>query len=292
MQGAQYKPGAVHEWLEFANPDQEGHFWRINVSFFLSRYNCIYGRGCCGTKGDLPRVSVGCCAQGTTFEDADDLERVIGFVSELTEADTPRLDYIRNKGWNIKSPKTGIPYKTRKVDGACIFSNPEPQKEGDPPMGCAFHHLADRTGRNFNDTKPIICWTNPLKIYAEVVDPRDEVEVTTLSAHSASAWGGYDAYVDEETGEQVPGYFDYWCIDTPDAYTGDDLYYRSEKEVLVRVMGEASYARLCELLGEYGERKFPMPGELVNDGKPMIASIVSLNQSLREKRATSDSSNG
>ena len=164
MRSPQGKAGAVIEWLEFAHPEKDDYMFRVNVSLMLSGYQCIYGSGCPSIKADLPREEVGCCAQGVTFEDREDYEHVEKMVGELTDADCARLDHVQNKGWYVRSPK-GDPRNTRKVGGGCIFANPVPEKPGDPPMGCSFHALADRTGRHHSDTKPEICWSVP--IYTE-----------------------------------------------------------------------------------------------------------------------------
>src|SRR5437868_5495321 len=34
------------EWLTFPAPDDDGRQFRVNVSFLLSTYRCIYGQGC------------------------------------------------------------------------------------------------------------------------------------------------------------------------------------------------------------------------------------------------------
>ena len=278
MRSPQGKAGAVIEWLEFAHPEKDDYMFRVNVSLMLSGYQCIYGSGCPSIKADLPREDVGCCAQGVTFEDEDDFKHVEKMVGELTEADCANLDHVRNKGWYIRTPK-GEPRNTRKLGNKCIFANPAPTKPGDPQMGCSFHALADRTGRHHSDTKPVICWSVP--IYSNLdYDDGNDVDVFTVTNVTANTWGARDP--EPEDGDEGRGYFTYWCMDTPDAFVGSVPFYIDNEVELRKIMGDPGYERMAELLKDK-VRQHPMPGELVNDGKPMIADIISLQQQLREK---------
>lgn len=278
MRSPQHKTGAVIEWLEFADPDEDSVMYRVNVSLMLSGYRCIYGSGCPSIKADLPREDVGCCAQGVGFVDDDDFNHVQNMVGELTEADCANLDHVRNKGWYIKSPK-GEPRNTRKLGNKCIFANPAPEKPGDPPMGCSFHALAGRTGRHHSDTKPWTCWAVPLFL-DETYDAVTQVETIIITNVTADNWGAADP--DPEEGDEGRGYFTYWCFDTPDAFVGKTPFYIDSEIELRKMMGDRPYERMAELLKDH-VRKYPLPGELVNDGKPMIADIISLQQQLREK---------
>ena len=68
-------PGPV-EWLTFPAPDDPTHQFRVNVSFMLSNYECIFGRGCPGLLNTTVTTDVGCCARGVTFIDEDDFAHV------------------------------------------------------------------------------------------------------------------------------------------------------------------------------------------------------------------------
>ena len=299
MLGKLYGPGAKTEWIEFMDAregeEYRNHCIRINASFFLSNYNCTYGSGCKGTKyvdGKTDEAGA-CCVQGVTFVSQEDFDHVSAMVEELTDADCADLDHVRNKGWFISRPSgEQPPSKTRKLGGSCIFANPMPTKEGDPPMGCAFHHLAERTGRSHVDTKPETCWLVPITLDTRQVEDLQDTRYTILSAVSATSWAGHDGEYDPEPGDEImEPYFDYWCTDTPDAYNGKEKFWVYSEREITKLIGPENYVRLGEVLAEYGDRKFPMPGELENDGKPMIANLISLKRSLVAKRAAGETVN-
>ena len=101
---------------------RSGPQYRVNVSFLLSNYECIFGCGCQGSLNRRPDADYGCCERGVTFIDEDDFTHVAEMVDELTAEDCDNIDHIRNHGWYLSSRK-GKPYKTRKLDHLCIFGN-------------------------------------------------------------------------------------------------------------------------------------------------------------------------
>ena len=239
------------EWLTFPAPDDEHRQFRVNVSFLLSAYRCIFGCGCPGIFNRGKPTDLGCCAQGVEFTDDEDYEHVAARVAELTLEDADHLVQIRDRGWY--STKQGAPFKTRKIGGACIFANREGGPTGKP--GCAFHHLALRTGRHPADTKPEICWSVPLNFSDEdAVEPGGR-ETTIVSAFTADAWGGH---------------LDWWCIDTPDAYTATEPVYQTFELELRKGMGDPGYDRMVELLRDIPAPRHPMPGQLAPKSLPLI----------------------
>lgn len=284
---------AIIEWIEFVDPLNEAHKYRVNATFFLSNYNCVFGSGCAGIKPQLEghRTDAGCCEQGVGFIDDADYRNVKRNVAKLTRADMPadKLRYAKTKGWTVTNNK-GEPYKTRKLDGACIFANPAPVKEGDPPAGCAFHVMAARKGISFLDTKPETCWKVPLLVDHGVSTTYQEV--TIVSAQGRGEWNGVhpDDWNDLEQVESSQ-YLGWWCTDTPDAYSGSKAAYLYFEEELRRLMSDAAYEQLAKLLGAYGARRSVMPGELVNGGAKTIGTVESLVASLRAKRDGDTSDN-
>jgi hypothetical protein len=255
------------DWLTFPAPDDPEHQFRVNVSFMLSNYECIWGRGCHGLLNRAVQPDVACCERGVTFMDDDDFAHVSEMVSELTAEDSDHIGHIRTRGW-YQSSSSGRPYKTRKLAGGCIFSNRTGGPTGKP--GCAFHHLAARTGRHPSETKPFICWSLPLNFSSEeAIEPGGRT-TTIVSAFTADAWGGTDDS-EEPDGR---GHMGYWCVDTPDAYRGTRPVYRSMERELRKAMGDAAYERLVELLDEIEQPRYPMPGQLVNGRRPMIPLLV------------------
>jgi len=256
------------EWLTFPSPDDPDRQYRVNVSFLLSNYQCIFGQGCPGSLNHRPDPDYGCCERGVTFIDEDDFAHVSAMVDELTAEDADNLEHIRNRGWYL-STRSGKPYKTRKLDHLCIFGNRTGGAAGKP--GCAFHHLAARTGKHHTDTKPFICWSVPLNFSDEDPEEPGGRNTTIVSAFSADGWGATDD--DEEADGR--GHLGWWCIDTPDAYRGALPVYRSFEHELRKGMGsDAAYERMVELLEPLERPRFPMPGQLRNGGLPMIGQII------------------
>jgi hypothetical protein len=231
------------EWLTFPAPDDEHRQFRVNVSFLLSNYRCIFGCGCPGVLEGPAQTDVGCCAHGVEFTDDQDFADVAAAVAELTPEDADYIDQIRAGDWYISN---GPPVRTMIVDGICIFANREGGPTGRP--GCAFHHLALRTGRHPSDTKPEICWSVPLNFSDEEPAEPGGRETTIVSAFSADAWEGNIGW---------------WCIDTPEAYTAAAPVYETFEHELRKGMGDAGYERMVELLREIPAPRFPMPGQIV-----------------------------
>jgi len=256
------------DWLTFSMPDEPGRQYRINVSFLLSNYRCIWGSGCQGLLNRGVDPEAACCERGVTFIDADDFAHVEQMVEELTPDDCDNLDHVRDRGW-YQASQSGRPYKTRKLGGACIFVNRSGGPAGKP--GCAFHHSAVRQGKHPSETKPFICWSLPLNFSEEAPDEPGGPATKIVSAFTADAWGGTDD--DEEPDGR--GHMGFWCIDTPDAYRGDRPVYRSLEVELRKELGDAVYERLVELLDAIEKPRYPMPGQLVNSRRPLIPLLVS-----------------
>jgi hypothetical protein len=255
------------DWLTFPAPDDPAKQFRVNVSFLLSNYTCIWGCGCPGLLNHSADAEAACCERGVTFVDENDFEHVSAMVDELTAEDCDNLEHVRDRGWYMRS-KSGKPYKTRKLGGSCIFTNRAGGPTGKP--GCAFHHLAQRQGKHASETKPFICWTLPINFSHEPPEETGGPSTTIVSAFTADAWGGTND--DEE--EDGRGHMGYWCIDTPDAYRGASPVYRSFERELRKGMGDAAYERMAELLEQVARPRFPMPGERVNRGLPLIPLIL------------------
>jgi hypothetical protein len=259
-------PGPV-EWLTFPAPDDPDRQYRVNVSFMLSNYECIFGQGCPGSLNKHPSPDYGCCERGVTFIDEDDFAHVEDMVGQLTADDCDNIDHVRNRGWFLAS-RSGKPYKTRKIAGLCIFGNRTGGAAG--KSGCAFHHLAARQGKHHTETKPFICWSVPLNFSQEEPEEPGGRDTTIVSAFTADAWGGTDD--DEEADGR--GHLGWWCIDTPDAYRGARPVYRSMEHELRKGMGDAAYEEMAQLLSGIERPRFPMPGQRMNRGLPMIGQIV------------------
>src|SRR5688572_8700868 len=70
------------EWLEFTDPANPDHVIRADMTWLLSRWTCIFGRGCHGIIEG--RAVDGCCSHGAFFTDSDDEKRVRAAAKLLT----------------------------------------------------------------------------------------------------------------------------------------------------------------------------------------------------------------
>ena len=84
MADLQARDGA-HEWVSFEDPDEE-RTWVFDVTFMLSHWGCIFGRGCQGVLTEpAPELVQGCCSYGAHFVDAADRRRVERAAKTLTD---------------------------------------------------------------------------------------------------------------------------------------------------------------------------------------------------------------
>ena len=222
-------------WVEFVDPADDQQLIRADLTWLTSRWTCIFGRGCPGIDRATP--TVGCCTLGAHFSDADDLERVAGWVGRLTPSLWQRHAAGREHGWHqtihdedADEPET----TTRRVDGACIFHNDVDFPGG---AGCALHILAEAEGVPFVQTKPDVCWQLPIRRDYDWREDRDGEQrlVVTLTEYTRSGWGagGHD--------------LDWYCSSNTDAHTADTPMYLRHREELLALIGEPA----ANLLAEY-----------------------------------------
>lgn len=272
MRGTLNDGTGIMEWLEFFDPSDPKVKFKVMTTFILSGYECDFGRGCPGllNRGEV-RTDCCCCERGVTFTGDEDFANVEKHVGELTAEDCDNIEHVRNKGWYQKTPKDGKPYKTRKMNDRCIFSNMNGGSAGKP--GCAFHHLAERTGQRMIDTKPEICWTNPIAFHWDY-DENLDVETLSILPFDSDDWGGTDDSEDPDG----KGHMGYWCTDTPDAYQHESQVWSSHEAEFRKKMGDAGYDELVRIIKANGWDKqrttTRMPGEVRNDGRPMIPLLI------------------
>lgn len=269
------KPGAKFDWLEFIiDPEYEEDEYptrvRVNLSFMLSRWACMFGK-CPGILITGAMSDVACCQIGVHIN-KHEFKRLSGYVEQMTAEDADNIEEIRkDMGWyyRVMDPKDredGFLYHTRVKDGGCIFANRHDGPTGKP--GCAFHVLADRLGLHHSETKPEICWQVPFAV-SEEYDEDEGITTITVDGTTAGVWG--DKFIGDLKS------IGWWCLDTPDAYSGDQMVYRSAEVELRKLMGDRVYEAMRDHLDrivENGGRRFPMPGELENKGRWMIPLMV------------------
>ena len=216
------------EWFEFHDPDDAEHVIRADLTWLLSSWTCIFGRGCHGITVDRP--DDGCCTHGAFYSDKDDRKRVRAMAKELT-----------NEDWQFRSERKGGVdeidvedgrRRTRRFDGACIFLN----RPGFPGgQGCALHAMALRTGRHPLETKPDVCWQLPIQRSSEWEERLDETKVlvTTVTEFNRRGWGpgGHD--------------LDWYCSTSPEAHVGTEPVYVSNGPEIAALIGDAAYAVLA-----------------------------------------------
>jgi hypothetical protein len=220
------------EWISFEDPD-EHRTWLFDVSFLTSNWSCIFGAGCPGIEPEpAPEKALGCCIHGAYLSDNEDREHVTSMIEELTDelwqyrrtsVDIGGALWQDDDGW----------WRTKVVDGACIFQNRPEHVGGDSHQGgagCAFHHLAEATGRRHMDTKPEICWQAPLR--------REDHETVTGHIYTMVRewerrdWGGDD--------EEVS----WWCTSDEQAHVSPNPVYRTMRGELEAICGAPVYALL------------------------------------------------
>ena len=243
----------AREWLSLEDP-HEHRTWLFDVTFLLSHWACIFGRGCPGIdEHRAPELELGCCTHGAFLTGDDDLAHVRAMIAELeAECDLeseagPEAGLDRGSGpvaeagldrgaelWQLRcDPQEALWqdedgwWRTRVVDGACVFAN----RAGHPAgSGCAFHLLAQRLGRRPIDTKPEVCWQAPLR--------REDHQTVTGHVYSMVRewelrdWGGPDTDVW------------WWCTSQAEAHVGHRPVYQSLRDELVAICGPEIYEML------------------------------------------------
>jgi hypothetical protein len=227
-------PEDRHEWISFEDPEED-RTWVFDVTFLMSSWTCIYGRGCQGVlTGPADHLAQGCCSYGAHFIDDNDVAAVEAAAARLTKRQWQFKNRAR-KGF-VTTTKDGTK-TTRIVEGACIFLN-RPGFAGGP--GCALHVGALEAGERPLDWKPDVCWQLPLRL-EEKTDDHGHV-TSFLREWKRRDWGagGHE--------------FHWWCTDAPDAFVGRKPVYRYLRDEIVELVGEPVYALLVTELKQRDRR--------------------------------------
>jgi hypothetical protein len=229
-------PPDAHEWVSFADPNEQ-RTWRFDVTFLLSRWECIYGRGCQGVlTGPAPEMAQGCCSYGAHFTSAEDLARVKAAARTLTAEQWQFAPNGRRAGVARRNGQ-GVPV-TRMVEGACIFLN----RPGFPGgAGCALHRAALERAEPPMELKPDVCWQLPLR--REDTENPDGSVTSTVGQWDRSHWGG--------GGEE----FAWWCTEAPEAFNAGTAVWRHMRPELAALVGPD----ILELVVPYLEAREVIP---------------------------------
>ena len=221
-------PRDAHEWVSFEDPDEE-RTWVFDVTFLLSRWQCIFGHGCQGVlTGPAADLEQGCCSYGAHFTDAADVERVKAAARTLT-ADQWQLARSGRRG-AVTTADDGT-RMTRVVDGACIFLN----RPGFPGgAGCALHRAALERSEPPMTLKPNVCWQLPLR--REDTTEESGRVTSTVTQWDRSHWGdgGFE--------------FHWWCTEAPEAFRARSPVYRHMRDELRALVGPLVYGMVAAYL--------------------------------------------
>ena len=237
------------EWVSLED-DHEERTWVFDVTFLLSRWECIFGRGCQGVlTGPAADLVQGCCSYGAHFTDAEDEARVEAAAATLGAEHWQFRREGRQRGV-IKTNASGERV-TRMVGGACVFLN-RPGFAGG--AGCALHRAALDRGERPMDLKPDVCWQLPLR--REERDDGGGHITSTIVEWKRSDWG---------PGGQE---FHWWCTEAPEAFAGGDArpVYRTMADELTGLVGPEVYARLAAYLDVRAAGSVPLPHPTVRTG--------------------------
>ena len=239
---SEIKPGFARDWIEFTDPKDELEIYKCDLTWLTSYWTCIYGDGCKGVFADRPND--GCCTEGAMYSDEDDEARVALSANSLTRDMWQFFDQARplklRGALRISESDEENERKTRTIDGSCIFLNRK-GFEGDGftgSFGCVLHHLAQKEGTHFVDTKPDVCWQLPLRRSFETREVGErEYSITVIGEYERLAWGdgGND--------------FDWYCTSNSEAHVGLEPVYLSNRTELIALLGQDIYqilATYCE----------------------------------------------
>ncbi|WKD62075.1 hypothetical protein CCICO_10380 [Corynebacterium ciconiae DSM 44920] len=251
LEGRELAPDFPRQWLEFHNPEDPNHLFKVDITWLTAQWRCHFGQPECLGIDENNRV-VGCCNHGAFLTDESDQDLLYNSVAEMpakfwqlrpaevdeyiAAADATEIepwlewDELENEDGEMEPA-----LKTKLVDGACIFANRTGHGTG---PGCALHQYAMASGQDITEIKPEVCWLVPLRREEEWVVRADGADIltTTISEYERRAWGN--------GGED----FDWWCTSAPSCHTSEEPMWRSYETELRRVMGDASYDRLVELI--------------------------------------------
>jgi hypothetical protein len=228
-------PSDSHEWVSFADPDEE-RTWVFDVTFLTSSWTCIFGNGCQGVlTGPAEDLVQGCCSYGAHFIDSADRRRIEKIAKTLSAEEWQ----FKDKGVDgIARRNSHGEVVTKLVKGACIFLN-RPGFEKGP--GCALHQVAVSRGKRPLDYKPVVCWQLPLRREEAVAE--DGHVTSTILQWDRQHWGA---------GGQE---FHWWCTESHEAFVGGRPVYEEMHDELIEMIGKKIYRRLVAYLHEREERR-------------------------------------
>jgi hypothetical protein len=238
-------PDRLHEWVSFEDPDED-RTWVFDVTFLLSRWECIFGAGCQGVlTGPTPELSQGCCSYGAHFTDDDDVARVEKAAARLTPEEWQFHAKGHKKSGAINIVKTDDEGTriSRQADEACIMLN-RPGWHGG--AGCALHAAAVARGERPMDWKPDVCWQLPLR-REDQTDDTGHV-TSTVRQWDRRHWGhGGDDFA-------------WWCTEAPEAFGAAKRVFESLAEEIEAMVGPVAHGLIrAEVTRRLANPALPAP---------------------------------
>ncbi len=233
-------PATAHELVSF-DDDAEERTWVFDVTFLLSSWTCVFGRGCQGVlTGPAAEQVQGCCSYGAHFTDDEDVARVEAAATTLTSDQWQ----FRSQGLRRGVTKTSRSGErtTRLVRDACVFLNRPDFARG---PGCALHLAALDRDQPPLELKPDVCWQLPLR--REDADDGNGHITSTIAQWDRRHWG--DGGAD----------FHWWCTEAPEAFISHQPVYLEMREELLSMVGASVYARLVGYLESRTANGTPLP---------------------------------
>jgi hypothetical protein len=225
------------EWVELTDPADPDHLVRADLTWLLSRWTCIFARGC---HGILPgRPAEGCCSHGAFFTDADDEKRVRAAARRLTPATWQhyRRGFANYTEMDSVDGTNPARRTATRPDGPCVFLNDAGFAAG---AGCALHAQALRDGVHPLQYKPDVCWQLPIRRDQQWTTRADgsKVLLSVIAEFDRRGWGegGHDLH--------------WWCTSSPEAHVGSRPLYEEYAPELTALIGGAAYERLAEFCAE------------------------------------------
>lgn len=237
------------EWYSFTDPGNEHHLISVDLTWLLSRWGCAFGTQAC--KGiDTSRPELGCCAHGAFLSDEEDLlnlhanvERLDADLWQLREATLAEAEADGSlahghEAYIVQDEVDDEPaWKTRTLEGACVFLNRPGNDEG-APAGCVFHTMAIQQGLSLVETKPEVCWQLPLRRTQEWETRPDGQEIlhTRLGEYDRRGWG--------EGGLDL----DWYCTSDPGTHQHSTALWKRHIPELTALLGAEAFEvvqRVC-----------------------------------------------
>jgi hypothetical protein len=215
------------DWFEFPDPLNPKQIFKCDLTWLTSNWNCTFGSGCKGIDKNLS--DHGCCSDGAYYNGKDDEKRVTKAAKRLTKDIWQNYEVAR-KGKTLGISEVGLDRerKTKKVKKTCVFFNEREFSE--EYFGCALHHLANREGVHYLETKPDICWQLPLRRTWETREVGDnKYSVVVIGEYTREAWGAGGADLD------------WYCTSNTEAHTASNPVYITNKTELIAIMNEPAY---------------------------------------------------